>query len=346
VIRDNVTRTKRLKADLTLFVVAIIWGSAFVAQRAGNEKVGPFTFNAVRFLVGSLVLFPILIWQRLRKTSSPSTLGLPRTRRGAPSRSANRAIPHPSTGSGCSPRLSKKSNLWCNGLLLGLLLFGGASLQQLGLVTTTAGKGGFITGLYVVLVPLLLALFWHYRIKWGNWVGATLAVIGLFLLSIRLRETFRIDLGDVWVLLGAFMWAMHVIAIERLAPGHDPLNLATVQYIACALLCAAAALVLEWGTWDGILRAAPSILYAGVFSTGLAYTGQVIAQRHAPAADAAIILSMESVFATLSGWLALDETLTGQQLAGCALMLTGMLLAQLPSFISDKADTSRKSETK
>jgi drug/metabolite transporter (DMT)-like permease len=307
VTRDSTTRTKRLKADLTLLAVAIIWGSAFVAQRAGNEQVGPFTFNAVRFLVGSLVLFPILIWQRLcgKRPSVPSSAS------------------------------SQKNTLWRNGLLLGLLLFGGASFQQLGLVTTTAGKGGFITGLYVVLVPLLLALFWRDRIGWGNWVGAALVVAGLFLLSISLREAFSIDPGDVWVLLGAFLWAMHVIAVGRLAPGHDPLKLAAVQYIVCALLCAAAALVLEWGTWDGVLKATPSILYAGVFSTGLAYTGQVVAQRHAPATDAAIILSMESVFAALSGWLALGETLTGQQLAGCTLMFVGMLLAQLPSFIAN-----------
>jgi len=138
----------------------------------------------------------------------------------------------------------------------------------------------------------------------------------------------------VWVLLGAFMWAMHVIAVGRLAPGQDPLKLAGTQYVVCALLCGAAALVLEWGTWDGVIEAAPSILYAGVLSTGLAYTGQVVAQQHAPAADAAIILSMESVFAALSGWLALGEMLTGQQLVGCALMFAGMLLAQLPSFIS------------
>jgi drug/metabolite transporter (DMT)-like permease len=285
--------------------VAIIWGSAFVAQRTGNEQVGPFTFNAVRFLVGSLVLLPLLTWQRLHKTGGSST-----------------------------PRSPKKSNLWRSGLLLGLLLFGGASLQQLGLVTTSAGKGGFITGLYVVIVPLLLALFWHERIEWANWTGAGLAVVGLFLLSIRLREVFRVDPGDVWVLLGAFAWAMHVIAVGRLAPGHDPLALATTQYVICALLCAAAALVLEWGTWDGMVRAAPAILYAGVLSTGLAYTGQVVAQRRAPAADAAIILSMESAFAALSGWLALGETLTAQQLAGCVLMFAGMLLTQLPSFIS------------
>ena len=298
---------ERVQADLTLLLVALIWGSAFVAQRIGNAQVGPFTFNAIRFLVGSLVLLPILIWQRLRSKQASAP----------------------------SPAPSQKSKLWYSGLLLGLLLFGGASLQQLGLVTTTAGKGGFITGLYVVLVPLLLALFWRDRIRWANWAGATLAVAGLFLLSISLREAFKVDPGDVWVLLGAFVWAMHVIAVGRLAPGQDPLKLAAIQYVVCALLCAIAALVLEWGTWGNVLKAAPSILYAGVFSTGLAYTGQVVAQRHAPAADAAIIMSMESVFAALSGWLVLGETLTGQQLAGCVLMFAGMLLAQLPSFISN-----------
>jgi drug/metabolite transporter (DMT)-like permease len=314
----SAVRIQRLKADLILLVVAIIWGSAFVAQRAGNEQVGPFTFNAARFLVGSLVLLPTLIWRR----------------------------PHGKQTSASSPASSQKNKPWRSGLLLGLILFGGASLQQLGLVTTTAGKGGFITGLYVVIVPLLLALFWRDRIRWANWAGAGLAVVGLFLLSIDLREAFSIDPGNVWVLLGAFLWAMHVIVVGRLAPGRDPLKLAAAQYVVCALLCAATALVLEWGTWDGIVRTTPAILYAGVFSTGLAYTGQVVAQRHAPAADAAIILSMESVFAALSGWLALGETLTAQQMAGCALMFAGMLMAQLPSFIPNDAGTNRRSETK
>jgi drug/metabolite transporter (DMT)-like permease len=303
--------TKRLKADVILFAVAIIWGSAFVAQRAGNERVGPFTFNAVRFLVGGLVLLPTLLWQQLHR---------------------NQTTP------------IQRKDEWRGGAILGLILFGGASLQQLGLVTTTAGKGGFITGLYVVIVPLLLALFWRERTRWSNWIGALLAVAGLFLLSINVGEALELDPGDGWVLLGSFLWALHVIAMGRFAPGRDPLRLALTQYIVCALLCTVAAIMLEWGAWDSIRQAAPSILYAGVFSTGLAYTGQIVAQRHAPAADAAIILSMEAVFAVLSGWLMLGEVLTGQQLAGCALMFSGMLLAQLSSFISNTANT--RSETK
>jgi drug/metabolite transporter (DMT)-like permease len=341
-------RFERFRADLILLIVAVIWGSAFVAQRAGNEQVGPFTFNVVRFLIGGLVLSPILIWQRFRgkRTSSPSPSSTL-----SQSKGADRANPHPSTArlsspkssSGRLPGLPEKSKMWRSGLLLGLLLFGGASLQQLGLVTTTAGKGGFITGLYVVIVPLLLALFWRERVRWSNWAGAGLAVVGLFLLSITLREKLRLNPGDMWVLIGAFLWALHVVAIGKIAPGQDPLRLAATQYLVCALLCAIPALVLEWGTWGGLLKAAPSILYAGVLSTGLAYTGQVVAQRHTPPADAAIIMSLESVFAALSGWLVLSETLTAHQLLGCALMFAGMLLAQVSSF--PLARTKRRTTT-
>ena len=214
------SRGERIRADLILLAVAVIWGSAFVAQRAGNEQVGPFTFNAIRFLVGGLVLLPMLAWRRARgKRTSGSS---------AP----------------------QKSGPWRGGALLGLVLFGGASFQQLGLVTTTAGKGGFITGLYVVIVPLLLALFWRARIKRSNWGGALLAVAGLFLLSIGIGEELELDPGDGWVLFGSLMWACHVIVMGRIAPGHDPVRLALAQYAVCAVLCAASAVVLEWGMWS------------------------------------------------------------------------------------------------
>jgi drug/metabolite transporter (DMT)-like permease len=295
-------RKKRIQADLTLVAVAVIWGTAFVAQRKGNELIGPFTFNAVRFMVGGLVLLPLLAWQRVRDRTTPPP----------------------------TPAQSNTGSAWRGGALLGLILFAGASLQQLGLVTTTAGKGGFITGLYVVIVPLLLALFWQTRVAWSSWIGAALAVIGLLFLSISLGERLQLNPGDGWVLLGAFMWALHVIVMGRVAPGQDPIRLAAAQYVVCALLCTVSAAVLEWGLWDNVLKAAPSILYAGVMSTGLAYTLQIVGQRHAPPADAAIIMSSEAVFAALAGWLVLGEAMTTQQTLGCALMLGGMLLAQLP----------------
>jgi drug/metabolite transporter (DMT)-like permease len=294
---------ERVQADLTLLLVALIWGSAFVAQRTGNELVNPFTFNGVRFMIGGLVLLPILAWRQKH--------GLKTT------------------------PASHKADIWRKGALLGILLFAGASLQQIGLITTTAGKGGFITGLYVVLVPLLLACFWRSRIHWSNWAGALLALGGLFLLSINTEQDFCLNPGDVWVLLGSFFWALHVIAVGKIAPGQSAIKLATIQYLVCALLCTTTALVWEWGTWSHILKALPAILYAGVLSTGIAYTGQVVAQRHAPAVDAAIILSLEAVFAAIAGWLILNEAMNAQQIGGCILMFLGMLAAQTRDRHSD-----------
>ncbi len=287
------SRGERIRADLILLVVAVVWGSAFVAQRMGMEQVGPFAFNAARFALGGLVLLPVYIVETrfLGKNLVSGDL------RG--------------------------------GVLLGLLLFGGASAQQVGLVHTDAGRAGFITGLYVVIVPLMLALVWRERVGWGGWLGAGLAVAGLFLLSVQAE--FRLSPGDGWVLVSAFLWASHVIAIGRITPGRDPLRLALVQYFVCALLSLLAALVVERWRWDGLLLAGPAILYTGILSAGLGYTAQVVAQRRTTPGRAAIILSMEAVFAALFGNLLLGERLTPQQLLGCGLMLAGMLLAQVSS---------------
>lgn len=287
-------RSKRLQADLSLLLVALIWGTAFVAQRLGMAQVGPFAFNAARFAVGSLTLIPVLGRERLR----------------FPSRDELRS-----------------------GALLGVLLFAAATLQQVGLIWTTAGKAGFITGLYVVIVPLLLALAWGEWAGWTSWLGAGFGAAGLFLLSVE--KGFQLAPGDGWVVGSALMWALHVIAIGRVAPGRDPLRLAFLQFATCALLSLPAALALEPGTWGGLLLIVPALLYAGVLSIGLGYTTQVIAQRHTAPTHAAIILSTESVFAALAGWLVLGESLSREQLFGCGLMLTGMLLAQVPRSVSE-----------
>jgi drug/metabolite transporter (DMT)-like permease len=298
------SRKKRLQADLSLLLVAVIWGSAFVAQRLGMEQVGPFAFNATRFAVGSLTLIPILGWQGLRTPSWDELR---------------------------------------SGALLGMLLFAAATLQQIGLVWTTAGKAGFITGLYVVIVPLLLALVWGEWAGWSSWLGAGLGAAGLFLLSVE--RGVQLAPGDGWVVGSALMWALHVIAIGRLAPGRDPLRLAFLQYLVCSLLSVPSALVLEPGTWAGLLLVIPAVLYAGVLSIGLGYTVQVMAQRHTTPTHAAIILSTESVFAALSGWLMLSESLSAQQLVGCGLMLAGMLLAQIPGSVQERAEEQRRART-
>ena len=277
-----------------LLLAAVIWGLAFVAQRIGMEHVGPFTYNGVRFFLGALSLLPLL-WLG-RHSAVPVGAG------------------------GWRPILG-------GGLLAGLILFAGASLQQAGIVYTTAGKAGFITGLYVVIVPLL-GLLWGHRTPWSTWIGAALAVAGLYLLT--LTDDLTLAEGDGLVLIGAFFWAGHVLVIGWLSGRHiEPVLLACLQFIVCAVLSLAVAVVTEPITLAGLWGGAMPILYGGLLSVGVAYTLQVVAQRDAPPAHAAIILSLETVFAALGGWLLLNESLSGRGLIGCALMFAGMLLSQL-----------------
>ena len=212
------------------------------------------------------------------------------------------------------------------GLLAGLVLFAGASLQQVGIVYTTAGKAGFVTGLYVVIVPLL-GLLWGQRTPGMTWAGAVLAAVGLYLLTVT--DGFTLAEGDGLVLVGAFFWAAHVLLIGRLSGRYvEPVLLACLQFSVCAVLSLIVALATEPVTLQGLEAAALPILYGGLLSVGVAYTLQVVAQRDAPPAHAAIILSLETVFAVLAGWLWLNETLTERGLFGCGLMFAGMLLSQ------------------
>lgn len=288
------TQNRLLQSDSLLLVTALIWGFAFVAQRVGMNYVGPFTFNGIRFALGCLVLLPLL-WRNL-----------------------NRTVPK-------ADQAGRKTLLG-GGALAGVVLFAGASFQQVGLVYTTAGNAGFITGLYVVIVPLL-GLFQRRRPGRETWLGALLAAVGLYFLSIT--ETFTIAWGDLLEVLGAFCWAGHVLIISWLSPRIEALKLAVAQFAACAVLSLITALIFETITLDGLWQAAPAIGYGGILSVGIAYTLQVVAQRYAHPAHAAILLSLEAVFAALGGWLLLDETLSNRGLTGCGLMLGGMLVSQL-----------------
>lgn len=281
---------RTLKSDLLLLLTAAIWGFAFVAQRVGMEHVGPFAFNGVRFALGSLSLLPLLLI------------------RGG-------------TGAGRGWRDPIRG-----GLLAGLFLFAGASLQQVGLLYTTAGNAGFITGLYVVIVPFL-GLWFRQRPHGGTWIGAVLAAFGLYLLSVT--EGFTIAKGDFLELVGAFFWAAHVLVIGWLSPRMSAVKLAVVQFAACSALSLAVAFAFETVALEGIRSAAVPILYGGLCSVGVAYTLQVVAQKSAHPAHAAIFLSLEAVFAAFGGWLLLGEVLSGRGIFGCALMLGGMLLSQL-----------------
>lgn len=293
-----------LTNDALLLLTAAIWGFAFVAQRAGMRHVGPFWFTAVRFALGSLSLVPFVLLRQ-------------RAARRAAGKAAEAASP---------PRL----RVLPAGLLAGAVLFGGAVLQQIGMVWTTAGKAGFITGLYVVLVPLA-GLLWGERAGWARWVAALLAAVGLFFLSVT--SDLTLERGDLLVLVGALFWTAHVRLLGWLSPRTDPVTLACVQFAVCALLSGAAAALSEPLVLDALLAAGLPILYGGLLSVGVAYTLQVVAQRRAPPAHAAVLLSLETVFAALGGALVLGERLPPRGLLACALMFAGMICSQLPLLI-------------
>ena len=287
------------KSDALLLITAVIWGSAFVAQRVGLEYIGPFTFNAVRFALGALVLLPLAM-------RSPAPV---------------------SAGAGLPAAMKKRPHV-LGALLAGLVLFLGSSLQQIGLLETTAGKAGFITGLYVIMVPLMLFCTGH-RLRWGGWAGACLATAGLYLLSIT--DQFSLAPGDAWVLVGAVFWSFHTLILGWLSPRMSSIRLAAGQFAVCAVFSLAMAALREDILPSAILAAAWPVLYGGLLSVGLAFTLQVVAQKEAPPHHAAIILSLEAVFAALAGWLVLGETFTLRAVLGCSLMLIGMLISQLKS---------------
>jgi drug/metabolite transporter (DMT)-like permease len=286
-----------LKSDALLLLTSAIWGFAFVAQRIGMDYVGPFTFNGVRFALGSLVLVPLIlrngIWKN-RSRKSTSTAGT--------------------------------KTLIFGGCLLGITVFAAASLQQVGLVYTTAGNAGFITGLYVVIVPIL-GFFWGQHPNTGTWIGALLAAAGLYLLSVT--DEFTISFGDLLELIGAFLWAVQILIVGWLSPKIDPIKLAFAEFSACSLLSLFTAFIFEEIALNNLLQAAIPIFYGGVLSVGVAYTLQVVAQQNAHPAHAAILFSLESVFAAFGGWLILNESISSRGLVGCTLMLSGMLLSQL-----------------
>ncbi len=275
----------------------MLWGFAFVAQRSGMDYVGPFTFNAVRFTLGGISLIPLLLINKKRKFNNKPLLPL-----------------------------SSNKILLKGGIIAGVILFFGASFQQGGMVYTTAGKAGFITGLYIILVPILGIMF-KQKTSAAIWLGAVIALVGLYLLSVN--ENLTIGLGDLLVLASAFFWGLHVLVIGRFSPQTDPIQLAFFQFMLCAFFSLIASIILETTTLQNIIDASVPILYAGVVSVGIAYTLQVVAQQEAHPSHAAIIMSLEAVFAVIGGWIILDESIPLRGLIGCGLMLTGMILSQV-----------------
>lgn len=292
------TKTQ-LKANILLLLTAAIWGLAFVAQKVGAEHVGAFTYNGIRFALGSISLIPLILFLNKKKGENEKTKNNDRD----------------------SLKLTVKA-----GIIAGCALFIATSLQQMGVMGTTAGKAGFITGLYMVIVPIL-GLFLKQKVNKSTWLGIVIAIIGLYLLSIN--EDFSISNGDLLVLIGSVGWAIHILLIDNFTKKIDPLKLSSVQFATCSILSLVMAIIFEDINMVGISGAMVSILYGGLLSVGVAYTLQVVAQKNAKPSHAAILLSMESVFGALGGAMFLGERIGARGLVGCILIFIAIIISQL-----------------
>lgn len=293
--------TKMLKADIMLMTTAIIWGSAFAAQIIAMEHIGPFLFNGIRFAIGAIFLIPFIrIFSGLSHSNK-----------------------------------SMRKKLF-SGLIIGLFLFAGSTLQQIGLKYTSAGNGGFITGLYVIIVPFM-SIALGFRPGKNQIISVFIAFIGMYLVSIPKGSNFSsINNGDILVFIGAFFWAMHVIVIGKAAPKMNPVLLSALQFAVCSLLSLTVAALIEPIKLPEISAAAGPLLYSGFLSVGLAYTLQVVAQKDASPTHAVIILTLESVFAAIAGWLVLSESFTGRKVIGCVIMFAAMIFSQIAIFPKNK----------
>ena len=285
-------RRETIRADLLLLVASAIWGVAFVAQQDAAKSLDAVSILGIRFLMGAAILAPVIIVRRVRKVNMPSPSAL----------------------------------LWSGGLFAGLAMLLAAYLQQRGIESTTASSAGFITGLYVLFVPLI-GLMLGQRVGWSAWLGVTLATVGLYLLSVSAE--LHMSRGDLLVLGCAVIWAIHVLIIGRYAPRCDPIELAAVQFLVTGVVAALFMMSRGLPEWSHISSSWISLTYLGALAVGVAFTLQVVGQRTAPPTHAAILLSMESPFAAIAGALLIAERLSAREYLGCALMLAGILVSQL-----------------
>ena len=301
---------KSIRGSLMLLLGAMIWGAAFVAQRVGMDYLGPLSFNGIRMGMAGIVLLPVIrIADRLRPAYGPPVPGFPSLRH---------------------------RNLISAGLLCGTLLFVSTTLQQIGLVYTTAGKAGFITALYVVLVPL--ASWGIFRKNPGRWiwVSVLLAVAGLFLICVPAGLGWTLNRGDLLVLGCAVCFTGHILAVDHYSPLTDNLRLSCMQFFVCGILSMIPAVFLEPITLPAVRGVLVPLLYAGVLSGAVAYTIQIVAQKATPPAVASLIMCLESVFALLTGTVILGERMSPRETAGCILMFAAVILAQLSPLIRKK----------
>ena len=288
---------KQLRANLLLLLTAMIWGAAFVAQSVSMDYVGPFTFLCTRSILGGVVLLPVIAVMRKQEKSAE--------------KSENRRI------------------LFLGGICCGIMLFIGSALQQVGIQYTTAGKAGFITAMYMVLVPIC-GLFFGKRPGGRTWAAVVVALVGMYLLCLYGSGIQNLGKGDLLEILCALGFTAHILVIDHFSPKVDGVKMSCIQFFVCGILAGIFMLILETPSWENIRAAAMPILYAGILSSGVGYTLQIVAQKDTQPTVASLLMSLESVFAALGGWLILHQTLAPRELLGCALMFAAIILAQLP----------------
>lgn len=296
----------KMKNGFMLVLTAFIWGTAFVAQSMGMDYLGPFTFNGVRSLIGGIALLPcILILQKVNGRTA-----------GISSKDVEMHEPK-----------SDRKELITGGVICGLLLFAASSLQQVGIQYSTAGKAGFITACYIVIVPVL-GVFAHKKMGAKVWLAVVVALVGLYFLCIT--ETFSIGKGDILLFLCALVFSIHIMVIDYFSPKVEGVKMACIQFFVCGVASLPFMFLLETPRISAMIDGAFPLFYAGVLSCGVAYTLQIIGQKNVNPAIASLILSLESCFSVLAGWIVLGERLSLRESVGCVLMFAAIILAQLP----------------
>lgn len=307
-------KIQQMRNSFLLFLTAIIWGVAFVAQSVGLDYIGSFTFNFVRCIIGGLFLIPcIFLLGKLKDKNDTSTYDYPNDTN---IQSAFLLL----------KKKTRKTEI-IGGVLCGSCLFVASNLQQFGIMTTSAGKAGFITACYIIIVPIL-GMFLKRRTGPFVWLGVIIALLGMYLLCIK--EGFSVTSGDFLIFLCAIVFSFHILLIDYFSPLVNGVKMSCIQFFVCGLLSGLFMLIFEAPNLSHIIDAWVPILYAGIMSCGVAYTLQIIGQRDLNPSVASLIMSLESVVAVLAGWIILSERLTGKEIIGCVLMFVAIILAQVP----------------
>lgn len=287
-------------SSFLLFLAAFIWGVAFVAQSVGMDYMGPCTFNGARFLMGSVVLMPLVIFRRRKKRAE--------------------------NGKGQETGKDRKSVV-AGGICCGLVLCFASLCQQVGILYTTVGKAGFITTLYIIIVPIM-GIFLKKKVSGKVWIGALLAAFGMYLLC--MSERLALSRGDAYVFICAILFSIHILVIDYFSPKVDGVELSCIQFLTAGIICSGLALLLEKPVLQNFIDGMIPLAYAGIMSCGVAYTLQVVGQKDTDPTIASLILSMESVISVLAGWVILGQELNSRELFGCALVFGAVILVQLP----------------